>query len=62
MNGKNLSSTSRTSWVTLETMDDESIDYSDIPPQTEEFFKKATLRVPASQATQVQQIHLGLLG
>jgi hypothetical protein len=29
-------------------MNDEGIDYSDIPPLTEEFFEKATLRVPAS--------------
>lgn len=29
------------------------IDYSDIPPLTEEFFQKATLRIPASQAQQL---------
>jgi uncharacterized protein (DUF4415 family) len=34
-------------------MDDEGIDYSDIPPLTEEFFQKATLRIPASQAQQL---------
>jgi uncharacterized protein (DUF4415 family) len=37
-------------------MDDQGIDYSDIPPLTEEFFEKATLRIPASQAQQLVQI------
>ncbi|MFZ4677406.1 MAG: BrnA antitoxin family protein [Nodosilinea sp.] len=32
------------------------IDYSDIPPLTEEFFQKATLRIPASQAQQLVPI------
>jgi hypothetical protein len=31
-------------------MTDEEIDYSDIPPMTEEFFEKAVLRMPAAQA------------
>ncbi|NJP12141.1 MAG: BrnA antitoxin family protein [Leptolyngbyaceae cyanobacterium RU_5_1] len=31
-------------------MTDEEIDYSDIPPLTEEFFENATLRIPAVQA------------
>ncbi len=50
MNGKDLSNTSRTNWAALEAMDDEGIDYSDIPPLTEAFFEKATVRIPASQA------------
>lgn len=56
MSGKDLSNTSRTNWTALEAMDDEGIDYSDIPPLTEEFFEKATLRIPASQAQQLVQI------
>jgi uncharacterized protein (DUF4415 family) len=32
------------------------IDYSDIPPLTEEFFQKATLRISASQAQQLVPI------
>jgi len=43
-------------WDALEFMDDEGIDYFDIPPLTEEFFEKATLRIPASQAQQLVQI------
>ncbi|MDS3862403.1 hypothetical protein RIF25_16520 [Thermosynechococcaceae cyanobacterium BACA0444] len=56
MNGKDLSNTSRTDWEGLEAMDDEGIDYSDIPPLTEEFFENATLRIPASQTQQLVQI------
>jgi uncharacterized protein (DUF4415 family) len=37
-------------------MIDEDIDYSDIPPLTEEFFEKATLRVPATQARNLIQL------
>lgn len=37
-------------------MADEAIDYSDIPPLTEKFFEKATLRVPATQAHNLIQL------
>ena len=50
MNADNLKSTSQTNWEALETMSDEDIDYSDIPPLTEEFFANATLRIPAQKA------------
>ncbi|AFZ30910.1 hypothetical protein Glo7428_2400 [Gloeocapsa sp. PCC 7428] len=56
MSGKDLSNTSRTNWEALEAMDDEGIDYSDIPPLTEDFFEKATLRIPAPQAQRLVQI------
>ena len=42
-------------------MNDEGIDYSDIPPLTEEFFEKATLRIPASQAQQLVKIEPDVL-
>jgi uncharacterized protein (DUF4415 family) len=42
-------------------MDDEAIDYSDIPPLTEEFFEKATLRIPATQARQLVRIEPDVL-
>jgi uncharacterized protein (DUF4415 family) len=42
-------------------MDDEGIDYSDIPPLTEEFFEKATPRIPVSQAQQLVQIEPDVL-
>ncbi|HEY9852814.1 MAG TPA: BrnA antitoxin family protein [Leptolyngbyaceae cyanobacterium] len=37
-------------------MNDEDIDYSDIPPLTDEFFENATLRVPAGQARNLIQL------
>lgn len=61
MSGKDLSNTSRTNWAALEAIDDEGIDYSDIPPLTEEFFEKATLRIPAPQAQQLVQIDPDIL-
>jgi uncharacterized protein (DUF4415 family) len=61
MSGKDLSNTSRTNWAALEAMDDAGIDYSDIPPLTEEFFEKATLRIPVSQAQQLIQIEPDVL-
>jgi uncharacterized protein (DUF4415 family) len=56
MSRKNLNNTSRTNWAALEARSDENIDYSDIPPLTEEFFEKATLRIPANQADQLVKI------
>ncbi|PSR16192.1 hypothetical protein C8255_19140 [filamentous cyanobacterium CCP3] len=61
MSGKDLGNTSRTNWAALESLDDEGIDYSDIPPLTEEFFEKATLRIPASQAQQLVKIEPDVL-
>lgn len=52
----NLNNTSRTNWEVLESMSDEDIDYSDIPPLTDEFFEKALLRIPADQARNLIQI------
>lgn len=61
MNDKNLNNTSRTNWEALEPMDDEGIDYSDIPPLTEEFFENATLRIPAPQAQRLVKIDPDIL-
>ncbi|MBE9052136.1 BrnA antitoxin family protein [Nostocales cyanobacterium LEGE 11386] len=56
MSVNNSSNISRTNWKALAAMTDEEIDYSDIPPLTEEFFEKATLRVPADQARNLIQL------
>jgi hypothetical protein len=40
MSDKNSRSTSRTNWEALEAMEDETINYSDIPPLSEEFLRK----------------------
>jgi uncharacterized protein (DUF4415 family) len=56
MSDKDLKNTSRTNWAALEAMQDENIDYSDIPPLTDEFFERATLRIPVKQAHRLVQI------
>jgi uncharacterized protein (DUF4415 family) len=61
MNDKDLKNTSRTNWAALEAMEDEAIDYSDIPPLTDEFFERATLRIPVKQAHRLVQIDPDIL-
>ncbi len=61
MNDKNLSNISRTNWKALEKMKDEDIDYSDIPPLTDEFFDSATLRISAPIAQRLVQIEPDIL-
>ncbi len=46
MSENNLNNTSQTDWAKLETMTDEEIDTSDIPPLDEKFFADARLRMP----------------
>ena len=51
MSENNMSNTSKTDWSKIDAMTDEDIDTSDIPPLSEEFFVKAKLCLPSSQAT-----------
>ncbi|MFH7029437.1 MAG: BrnA antitoxin family protein [Heteroscytonema crispum UTEX LB 1556] len=51
-----MKNTSRTNWEALDSMSDDDIDYSDIPPLTDEFFEKAVLKVPATQAKNLVQL------
>ena len=46
MSENNLKNISQTNWAKLETMTDEEIDTSDIPPLDEKFFANARLRMP----------------
>ncbi len=50
MSKNDLKSTSRTNWAALESRSEDNIDYSDIPPLTDEFFERSTLRISANQA------------
>ena len=50
-NSKNTSGHSETDWERLKNMTDEEIDYSDIPPLREDFFKDARLRLPKPKET-----------
>jgi uncharacterized protein (DUF4415 family) len=56
MSKKDLNSTSRTNWAALESRSEENIDYSDIPPLTDDFFERATLRIPVNQAHNLVQL------
>jgi uncharacterized protein (DUF4415 family) len=56
MNVNDSSNTSRTDWAALEAMTDEEIDYSDIPPLSDEFFENAMLKVPATEADNLIQL------
>jgi uncharacterized protein (DUF4415 family) len=56
MSVNDSNNTSQTDWESLDAMTDEEIDYSDIPPLTEEFFNNATLRIPAVQARNLIQL------
>ncbi len=56
MSRNDLNSTSGTNWEALESRSEENIDYSDIPPLTDEFFARATLRIPADQADNLVQL------
>jgi uncharacterized protein (DUF4415 family) len=56
MNDKDLKSISRTNWEALESMSDDDIDYSDIPPLTDEFFDKAVLTITSTQAKNLVQL------
>lgn len=49
MSAEDSINTSQTNWAAIEAMTDDEIDYSDIPPLTEDFFEKATLQVPATK-------------
>ena len=56
MNKNDSNNTSGTNWEALAAMSDDNIDYSDIPPLTDEFFERATLRIPSAQAPNL--VHL----
>lgn len=46
MSAEDMKPTSRTNWERLEAMDDNDIDYSDIPPLDDTFFARAKLVIP----------------
>jgi uncharacterized protein (DUF4415 family) len=56
MNKNDSNNISGTNWEALAAMSDDNIDYSDIPPLTDEFFERSTLRIPAAQAQNL--VHL----
>ncbi len=61
MSEQNSGNISRTNWAALAAMNDDEIDYSDIPPLTDRFFERASLRIPATEAQQLVQIEPDVL-
>jgi uncharacterized protein (DUF4415 family) len=47
---------SETDWARIDAMTDEEIDTSDIPPLTEEFFKRAKVRMPKRKVAVTMQV------
>ena len=56
MNKNDSNNISGTNWEELAAMSDDNIDYSDIPPLTDGFFERSTLRIPSAQAQNL--VHL----
>ena len=48
---------SHNDWEALENISDEAIDYSDIPPLTDNFFVNADLRIPITQFQNELQLY-----
>lgn len=46
MNVSDMNKFSETNWTRVDALTDDEIDTSDIPPLTESFFNRATLRLP----------------
>ena len=51
MNENNMKNPSKTDWSRIDTLTDEAIDTSDIPPLTETFFARAEIRHPRRTVT-----------
>lgn len=49
MSEKFTNTKSETDWEYLENMTDEEIDYSDIPPLSDDFFQNAVVRMPKTK-------------
>ncbi|MBD2655271.1 BrnA antitoxin family protein [Synechocystis sp. FACHB-383] len=61
MKKNDSNATSRTNWSALESLSDEDIDYSDIPPLTDSFFERAKLVIPSNEAKNLVEIDSDLI-
>jgi uncharacterized protein (DUF4415 family) len=52
---------SGTDWERIDAMTDDEIDTSDIPPLTDTFFKRATIRLPKRLVTMTVQVDSDVL-
>ena len=51
MNEQLMRNSSESDWTRVDALSDEEIDTSDIPPLTEEFFRRARVRMPKQRVT-----------
>jgi len=51
MNEKSMNNSLESDWERVDAMSDEEIDTSEIPPLSQEFFKKAKVRMPKQEVT-----------
>ena len=56
MNANDMKRRSETDWERVDALTDETIDTTDIPPLSEDFFARATLRVPQQFTTITAQV------
>lgn len=56
MNEKDTNNTSRTNWEKVDSLSEEEIDTSDIPPLTEEFFSKSRWWQPVEPLNVLVQV------
>jgi uncharacterized protein (DUF4415 family) len=61
MNDTHMNKPSETDWARIDAMADEEIDTSDIPPLTEEFFKRAKVRMPQHKVAVTVQVDSDVL-
>lgn len=51
MNEEYMKNSLESDWARVDAMTDEDIDTSDIPPLTEDFFRRARIRMPKERVT-----------
>lgn len=56
MNANGMNKSSETNWERVDALTDEMIDTTDIPPLSEGFFTRATLRMPQQFTTVTVQV------
>jgi len=61
MSKLDMNNLSETNWALVDSLTDETIDRSELPPLDESFFKRATLRMPKEQTFVTMPIDADLL-
>lgn len=56
-----MNKNSTTNWARIDAMTDDDIDTSDIPPLTDEFFQRASVRMPKAAQTMTVQLDADVL-